>query len=75
MSLDRYIVDAATFEPEAVHALGQAFDETCATLRLASSDHDGRETVAIRIIELASEGLVDAAALRDRVLQEAQVTV
>ena len=66
-----YVKDQSAFEPEATHAMAQAFDEACAALHVSSDWPREREVIAMRIVDLARAGLVDANALRDRVLQEA----
>ena len=68
----RYFPDAAAFEPDAIAAMSQAFEQACAALQVFQGDQRGREIVATRIIDLARNGIVDAAALRDRVLREAR---
>jgi hypothetical protein len=68
----RYFEEAAAFEPEAVAAMSKAFEQACAALQVFHGDRHVREIVATRIIDLARSGLVDAAALRDRVLLEAR---
>jgi hypothetical protein len=68
----RYFDEAAAFDPEAVDAMSKAFEEACDTLRVGDGDVRAREIVATRIIDLARGGVVDADALRDRVLLEAK---
>jgi hypothetical protein len=58
------------FEPETVQAMSMALDEVCEALRIDGDAH-ARETIAIRIIDLARQGERNADRLRDRVLQEA----
>ena len=41
-------------------------------LGLFAGDEHGRQVIAARIIDLASTGVIDAKALRDRVLREAR---
>ena len=67
-----YIEDAAAFDPVAIAAMSQAFADTCDALKIFAGDERGREVIAVRIIELARRGMVDAGALRDRVLTEAR---
>jgi hypothetical protein len=67
-----YIKDQAAFEPEATRAMAQAFNEACAALHISPDSPREREVIATRIIDLARAGVIDAKALRDRVLQEAQ---
>jgi hypothetical protein len=42
-------------------------------LHIFAGDEHGRQVIAIRIIDLASRGVIDAGALRDRVLMEARL--
>ena len=60
-------------EPAALRALSQAFDQTCASLHLPADMMLERQIIARRIIHLARTGLIDAEALRDRVVQEARL--
>jgi hypothetical protein len=60
------------FEPEAIRVMSQAFHGACNALGIFAGDEHGRQVIATRIIDLASAGVVDAEALRDRVLQEAR---
>jgi hypothetical protein len=70
-SIDAFLTEGAVFEPDAARALATAFDQVCAALNLpANADHD-RETIAVRIIDLARTGVHDPQVLRDRVLLEA----
>ena len=65
-----FLPDQSAFAPEAVRAMTQAFDEVCQELGV-SRDNKSRETIAVRIIELAQRGQLDVSRLRDRVLREA----
>jgi len=66
--------DAIGFDPEAVETLHKAYTEACNALRVFSGDQFGKEAVAARVIDLAkTTGVLDAEALRDRVLLEAQL--
>jgi hypothetical protein len=73
MPIRRYIKDSAAFEPEAITAMSKALDEACIALSVFAGDQRGRETIATRIIDLARNGVIDAPALRDRILQEARI--
>ena len=66
-----FLKDQAVFEPEVTRAMSAAFDEVCRALDLGDGDSRGRETVAIRVIELARRGVRDPDLLRERVLWEA----
>ncbi len=67
-----HLKDQQVFEPEALQVMSQALQETCNALQIFAGDERGRQIIAARIIDLAGNGLIDAAALRDRVLQEAR---
>ena len=58
------------FDPKDVAAMSAALDDVCKTLNL-DDDSSARETVAVRIIDLAEAGERDPTRLRDRVLHEA----
>jgi hypothetical protein len=62
--------DENVFDPKDLAAMSMALDEVCKTLNL-DGDSSARETVAVRIIELARGGERSATRLRDRVLHEA----
>ena len=72
MAIHSYLENQAAFEPEAIREMSQAFQDACNALGISAGDQRGREVIAARIIDLAREGLIDAAALRDRVLKEAR---
>lgn len=72
MGIHLHLTEQSSFEPEAVQAMARAFDESCIALNVFAGDEEGRRIVATRIIDLARSGVSDAAALRDRVLQEAR---
>ena len=60
----------AVFEPEATHALAIAFDDICKEMKLPDTANAARENVAVRVIDLAREGLLDPTLLRQRVMRE-----
>jgi hypothetical protein len=66
-----HLESEAAFEPEALRAMSQAFHDTCDALHIFAGDEHGRQVIATRIIDLARTGVVDAQALRDRLLMEA----
>jgi hypothetical protein len=68
-----YMEGAAAFDPEALDAMSRAFSQTCNALQIFAGDAHGREVIATRIVELARRGLLDANALRDRVVMEARI--
>jgi hypothetical protein len=59
------------FDPEALHAMSSALDQACHALKLPENAARERETVAVRIIELARRGERDATRLCELVLLEA----
>ena len=59
------------FEPEALSEMSRAFQEACLALNIFDADEHERRVIATRIIDLAGTGVIDARALRDRVLLEA----
>lgn len=67
-----HIPEQAVFEPPAITAMSQAFEDACSVLHVFAGDQHGREVIATRIIDLARSGVLDAQKLRDRVLQEAK---
>jgi hypothetical protein len=71
MPIRPHLTDPAAFEPEAIQAMSMAFELACAVC----GDIPGRQIIARRIIDLASGGTVDAAALHQRVVGEARVSV
>jgi hypothetical protein len=63
----------AVFEPDETQALAIAFDAICRVMDLPVSATVAREVVAIRVIDLAREGLLDPTVLSNRVLHEARM--
>lgn len=72
MAIRSYLKDKTCFEPEALRVMSQGFDEACNALHVFAGDEHGREVIAARIIDLARTGVIDAEALRDRVVLEAR---
>jgi hypothetical protein len=75
MLIRQHLSDNASFEPEAVVAMSMAFEQACASLHVFAGDQRGREIIATRVIDLARNGVIDAAALRDRVVAEARASL
>jgi hypothetical protein len=69
-----YFPSTNTFDPEAILAMSAAFELACADLQVFAGDERGREIIATRIIHLARQGLIDAAALHQRVVAEARLS-
>jgi hypothetical protein len=72
MPIREYLGDAPTFAPAQIKAMSKALREVCAILRIEDDDRHSREAIAERIIDLARTGVVDAVALKERVLREAK---
>ena len=60
----------AAFEPQDIQSMSLALDDVCKALKI-DGDSSARETIAVRIIELARRGERSATKLRDRLLEEA----
>jgi hypothetical protein len=58
------------FDPKDVAVMSTAFEDVCKVLNL-NGDSSARETVAVRIIDLANAGERNPKRLRDRVLHDA----
>jgi hypothetical protein len=74
MPIRKHLTDKTSFGPAAIEAMSKAFEEACVALQVCAGDEKGREVVATRIIDLARSGLIDPAALRDRVIAEARLS-
>ena len=70
MPIRLHLSKNCVFEPEAILAMSTAFELSCADLHVLAGDQRGREVVAMRIIDFARNGLIDAAALHQRVVAE-----
>ena len=67
MAIYRLLLDA-TFEPEAVEAMGRAYEDLLGDLGLADRNDPFTEIVAKEILKIARRGERDAAAIRAKVL-------
>lgn len=65
---------AGVFEPGDVEAMSLACEEVCHALHI-NGDARARETIAVRVIELARRGEHSPTVLRDRVLAEANAGI
>ena len=74
MPIRLHLSDSCAFEPEAIQAMATAFELSCGDLHIFAADQHGREIIATRIIDLARDGILDAAALHRRVVSEARVS-
>ena len=63
-------LSAGVFEPNDVEAMSLAYEDICHALHI-NGDLRSRETIAVRVIELARRGERRPTVLRDRVLAEA----
>ena len=61
---------AGVFEPDDLEAMSLAHEEVCHALHI-NGDAGARQTIAVRVIELARRGEPCPTVLRDRVLAEA----
>ena len=69
MPIRTYLTDQSAFDPQAITAMSKALEETCAALQVNGQAKD-REIIAARIVDLARNGVIDATALRDRIVAE-----
>ena len=67
-------VSAGVFDPDDVEAMSLAHEEVCHALHI-NGDAAARETIAVRVIELAQRGELRLTMLRDRVLAEANAGI
>jgi len=70
MPIRPYLNGDGTFDPADIQAMSMALKEVCETLK-CNGNAKAKETVAVRIVELARRGERSATKLRDRVLAEA----
>lgn len=63
-------VPNGVFYPEDVEAMSLAYESVCRALHI-NGDAGARETIAVRVIQLAQRGELCPTVLRDRVLAEA----
>ena len=63
-------VSAGVFEPNEIEAMSLAYEDICDALHI-NGDIRARETIAVRVIELARRGERCPTVLRERVLTEA----
>ena len=69
MPIRTYLDDHSAFQPDEIDAMSRALEEACKALHINGQAKD-RETIAARIIDLARDGVIGVAALRDRVVAE-----
>ena len=63
-----------SFPPDDIKAMSMALDDVCTELKL-DGNANAKETIAVRIIELARRGERSPTKLRDRVLREANEVI
>ncbi len=73
ITIHSHLENQNVFEPDALRVMSEAFHDACNALQIFAGDEHGRQVIAIRIIDLAGSGVIDAKALRDRVLLEARM--
>jgi hypothetical protein len=66
-----FLKSEPAFDPTDIKAMSMALDDVCKALSL-NGDEQAKETVAVRIIELAGRGERSSTKLRDRVLADAR---
>jgi hypothetical protein len=69
MPIRRYLEDNAAFDPDVIKAMSEALERACAALHVNGQLRD-REVIAVHIIDLARNGILDAKVLSDRVVAE-----
>ena len=70
MAASLSFLSAGVFEPDDLEAMSLAYEEVCNALHI-NGDARARQTIAVRVIELARRGEPRPTVLRDRVLAEA----
>jgi hypothetical protein len=74
MPIRNYLEENAAFAPEAITAMSTALERACNELRIFGDKH-GRQVLAVRIIDLARSGIVDADELAGRVIAEGKLSI
>ena len=69
MSISAYLKEGA-YGPEAIAAMAAAFDDVCKAVEAAGRSDVTRDTLALKIIDLARNGESDAVVLREMALTE-----
>lgn len=62
-------LDDEAFDPEAIESMGRALAAACQTLGLRDKEDAATQLLAMRIIDLAREGLHDAELLKAAALK------
>ena len=73
VSISAYLKDGA-YGPEAIAAMAAAFDDVCKAIEAAGRSDVTRDTLALKIIDLAPNGESDAVVLREMALTELGLT-
>jgi hypothetical protein len=66
-----FVRGQSVFDPETLRAMSAALDQACHALKLPDTAARERETVAVKIVELARRGERDPERLCERVLHDA----
>jgi hypothetical protein len=69
VSISAYLKDGA-YGPEAISAMAAAFEDVCRAVEAAGRSDVTRDTLALKIIDLARSGESDAVVLREMALSE-----
>jgi hypothetical protein len=64
------LIGNAVFDADATHALAVAFDDICKQMKLPDTADRARENVAMRVLDLAREGVLDPKLLHERIMAE-----
>jgi hypothetical protein len=65
-----FLNNGGIFDPKDITAVSMALDDICKELEISAGAAAARESIAIRIIELARGGERSPTRLRDRVLEQ-----
>lgn len=68
----RKFISGATFDPETIKILVTAFDSARTILNLDNPDDPLVEILAKKVISLASQGILDPAEIRRRVIADTE---
>ena len=71
MPIRKYIV-GASFDPETIARMVTAFDSARTVLNLQDPNDPMVETIAKKVVSLASQGITDPAEIRRRVIAESK---
>jgi hypothetical protein len=70
MPISPYLRRQDAFEPDVIRAMSVAFVSVCDALSVKDKDRAAKESIALKVIELARVGEHDPAKLKKLVLQQ-----